>query len=115
MNMVGNIGAALSAIMFPILLNEETGSANTFFILAAGLNFVAIVTWCFMNPNRTSDKEFSPQAIRRRFIAMLTSLVLLTGGTIGYNIYKSSRKKSAPVEDTNKVDQENQITTENDK
>ncbi|MHC4584775.1 MAG: MFS transporter [Planctomycetota bacterium] len=115
MNMVGNIGAALSAIMFPILLNEETGSANTFFILAAGLNFVAIVTWCFMNPNRTSDKEFSPQAIRRRFIAMLTSLVLLTGGTIGYNIYKSSRKKSAPVEDTNKVDQGNQITTENDK
>jgi ACS family glucarate transporter-like MFS transporter len=96
MNMVGNIGAALSAIMFPLLLNEETGSANTFFMLAAGLNFVAIVTWCFMNPNRTSDKKLSPEAIRVRFIAMLTSLVLLTLGTIGYNIYKSTRKKPAP-------------------
>ena len=103
MNMVGNIGAAISAIMFPILLNEETGSANTFFMLAAGLNFVAIVTWCFMNPNRTSDKELSPQAIRRRFIAMLTSLVLLTAGTVGYNIYRSSRKKPAPAEDAGKV------------
>jgi len=96
MNMVGNIGAALSAIIFPLLLNEETGSANTFFMLAAGLNFVAIVTWCFMNPNRTSDKKLSPEAIRVRFIAMLTSLVLLTLGTIGYNIYKSTRKKPAP-------------------
>jgi ACS family glucarate transporter-like MFS transporter len=103
MNMVGNIGAALSAIMFPLLLNKETGSANNFFMLAAGLNFVAIVTWCFMNPNRTRDKELSPQVIRRRFIAMLTSLVLLTAGTVGYNIYRSSRKKPAPAEDAGKV------------
>ncbi|MHC4171732.1 MAG: MFS transporter [Planctomycetota bacterium] len=103
MNMVGNIGAALSAIMFPLMLNEETGSANTFFMLAAGLNFVAIATWCFMNPNRTSDKKLSPAAIRTRFIAMLTSLVLLTLGTVGYNIYKSSRKKPAPSEDAGNV------------
>jgi ACS family glucarate transporter-like MFS transporter len=103
MNMVGNIGAALSAIIFPLLLNKETGSANNFFMLAAGLNFVAIVTWCFMNPNRKRDKELSPQAIRTRFIAMLTSLVLLTGGTIGYNIYRSYRKKPAPAEDAEKV------------
>ncbi|MDT8300826.1 MAG: MFS transporter [Sedimentisphaerales bacterium] len=115
MNMVGNIGAAISAITFPLLLNEDTGSANTFFILAACLNFVAIVTWCFMNPNRTRDKELSPQAIRTRFIAMLTSLVILTGGTIGYNIYRSSRKKPAPVEDAKKVVDENQITTEENK
>jgi len=114
MNMVGNIGAALSAIMFPILLNEETGSANTFFMLAAGLNFVAIVTWCFMNPNRTSDKKLSQKAIRTRFIAMLTSLVLLTIGTIGYNIYKSTRKKSTPVVETNDVSDDGHITTEED-
>lgn len=114
MNMVGNIGAALSAIIFPLLLNEETGSANTFFMLAAGLNFLAIVTWCLMNPNRISDKNLSPQAIRNRFIAMLTSLVLLTAGTIGYKIYKSTRKETAPVEDTQKVHDENQITTEDD-
>jgi ACS family glucarate transporter-like MFS transporter len=120
MNMVGNIGAALSAIMFPILLNEETGSANTFFMLAAGLNFVAIVTWCFMNPNRASDKKLSPKAIRTRFIAMLTSLVLLTLGTVGYNIYKSTRKKPAATDETSQVDANdvedgNNITTEEDR
>lgn len=104
MNMVGNIGAALSAIIFPILLNEETGSANTFFLLAAGLNFVAVVTWCFMNPNQTSDKKLSPQAIRTRFIALLTSLVLLTLRSIGYNIYKSTRKKPTPAAKDNRVD-----------
>jgi len=98
MNMVGNIGAALSAIMFPILLNEETGSANTFFMLAAGLNFVAIVTWCFMNPNRTSDKKLSPAAIRMRFIAILTSLVLLTLGAVGLNIYLKYKKSTSAVE-----------------
>jgi len=37
MNMVGNIGAALSAIMFPFFQNEATGNANSFFVLAAGL------------------------------------------------------------------------------
>jgi len=120
MNMVGNIGAALSAIMFPILLNEETGSANTFFMLAAGLNFVAIATWCFMNPNRTSDKKFSPEAIRNRFIAILTSLVLLTLGTVGYNIYKSTRKKPVATDETSQVDANdvedgNNITTEEDR
>lgn len=103
MNMVGNIGAALSAITFPLLLNEKTGSANAFFMLAACLNFVAIVTWCFMNPNRRRDKKLSPQAIQKRFIAMLTSLILLTVGSIGYNIYKSSRKKPAPAGDVGKV------------
>ncbi len=114
MNMVGNIGAALSAIIFPLLLNEETGSANTFFMLAAGLNFMAIFIWCFMNPNRTSDKKLSPQAVRARFIAMLASLVILTGSTIGYNIYKSTRKKPAPEVDTTDVEDANQITIEED-
>lgn len=30
MNMVGNIGAALSAIAFPLLLNKETGMPTRF-------------------------------------------------------------------------------------
>ena len=120
MNMVGNIGVALSAIMFPLLLNEETGSANTFFVLAAGLNFVAIATWCFMNPNLTSDKKLSPQAVRNRFIAMLTSLVMITLGTVGYNIYRSTRKKPAATDQTTQVDPNdvedvNNITTEEDR
>jgi len=92
MNMVGNIGAALSAITFPFLLNEDTGSANAFFCTAAGLNFVAIVAWCVMNPNRVSDRKLSPAAIRSRFIAMLTSLVLLTLAAVGLKIYIDHRK-----------------------
>jgi len=120
MNMVGNIGAALSAIAFPLLLNEETGSANTFFMLAAGLNFVAIVTWCFMNPRRISDKKLSPQAIRTRFVAMLGSLVLVTLGSVGYKIYNSTQKKPAPAADANQVDvndpnDDDQVTTDEDR
>lgn len=114
MNMVGNIGAALSAITFPLLLNVQTGSANTFFMLAAGLNLVAIVSWCFMNPNRTSDKMLSPQAVRNRFIVMLTSLVLLTLGTVGFNIYKSTHKKPEVIDQATQVDPnnvDNNITT----
>ena len=103
MNMVGNIGAALSAITFPLLLSEKTGSANAFFILAAGLNLVAIVSWCFMNPNRTSGKKLSPDAVRNRFIAMLTALVLLTLATVGYNIYRSTQKKPTEAEDADKA------------
>jgi len=104
MNMVGNIGAALSAITFPLLQNKETGSANTFFVMAAGLNIVAIATWCFMNPNRTSDQKLSPAAIRTRFIAMLTSLFLLTSGAVGYKIYKSVEKKPPAVMEPNQTD-----------
>ena len=118
MNMVGNIGAALSAIMFPILLNKETGSANLFFGLAACLNFMAVVIWCFMNPNRTSAKKLSPEAVRNRFIAMLTSLVLLTLGTVGYNIYRSTRKKPPAEDQTTQVDAndvDDNITTEEER
>ena len=35
MNMVGNIGAALSAIVFPMFAN-----ANHFFYMAAGINLI---------------------------------------------------------------------------
>lgn len=104
MNMVGNIGAALSAILFPLLLNDQTGSANRFFMLAAGLNVGAICCWCFMNPNRTSVKTLSPQAVRTRFVAMLTSIVLVTLAAVGYNIHRSTRKKAPPVAEPNQVD-----------
>jgi len=118
MNMVGNIGAALSAIMFPIMLNKDTGCANLFFGLAAGLNFMAIVIWCFMNPNRTSAKKLSPEAVRNRFIALLTSLVLITLSTVGYNIYRSTRKKPPANDKTTQVDpndMEDNITTEEER
>lgn len=112
MNMVGNIGAALSAIMFPFFLNEQTGSANSFFVLAAGINFVAIVAWCFMNPSRVSDKKLSPAAIQNRFVAMLTSLVVLTFGAVGYKIYTSVKTKPAPVDQMSQADS-NDVTDPN--
>ncbi|HEC03950.1 MAG TPA: MFS transporter [Phycisphaerales bacterium] len=106
MNMVGNIGAALSAIMFPFFQNEATGNANSFFVLAAGLNVLAIVMWCLMNPNRVSDKKLSPEAVRRRFIAMLTSLVILTLAAVGLKIYidKSKAETEAKQIDPNAVE-----------
>jgi len=90
--MVGNIGAALSAITFPLLTDKETGSANHFFMLAASLNVVAILAWCIMNPNRVSDRKLSPAALRRRFIIMLSSLFVLTSSVVGFNLYKAWKK-----------------------
>ena len=98
MNMVGNFGAAISIILFPFLQNEVTGSANKFFILAAGINFGAIIVWCFMNPNRVSDKKLSPAAIRIRFITMMTAIITILLGIIGYNMYNSYKKEKAKEE-----------------
>jgi len=102
----------LSAIAFPLLQNQETGNANTFFVVAAGLNFVAIAAWCAMNPNRVSDKKLSPAAIRRRFIAMLTGLFVLTAAAVGFKIYRSLDKKPTPVVEPNQTDA-NEVTDAN--
>ena len=95
MNMVGNIGAAISAILFPILMNSETGSANRFFYFAAFLNFLAITAWLIMNPNRVSRKKMSPKEVKTRFIAMLLGLFIITASAVGYNFYKSWAKTRA--------------------
>ncbi|NQV34877.1 MAG: MFS transporter [Phycisphaeraceae bacterium] len=108
MNMVGNIGAALSAIAFPMFAN-----ANHFFLMAAGINLAAMVIWCFMNPNRVSDKELSPAQIRTRFIAMITALFVVTLGAVSFKIYKSTHKKPGDTAtqqvDPNAVPDANQI------
>jgi ACS family glucarate transporter-like MFS transporter len=98
MNMVGNFGAAISIILFPFLQNEVTGSANKFFISAAGINLGAIIVWCFMNPNRVSDKKLSPAAVRIRFITMMTAIITILLGIIGYNMYNSYRREKAKEE-----------------
>lgn len=48
MNMFGQIGGVASAILFPFLINATTGSANAFFLLAAALNVVGMITWFFL-------------------------------------------------------------------
>jgi MFS transporter, ACS family, glucarate transporter len=103
MNMVGNIGAALSAILFPLFLNPVTGSANAFFVLAAGLNCIAVLCWLFMDPNRRSRHQASQRGIRIRFVVMLTGLLAITGAAVGTNIYFAWKKSQSKASVTSEV------------
>ena len=95
MNMVGNIGSAFSAIIFPYFVAnitlpyfaESTGSANSFFVFAAGLNVLAIIAWVFMNPRRSSAKELSRFAVLARFAVIISVLTLLVLITILYKVF----------------------------
>jgi MFS transporter, ACS family, glucarate transporter len=51
MNMVGNLGAFLSANAFPWLLGI-TGSARAYFVVAAVLNVIAVFCWLGMKSTR---------------------------------------------------------------
>ena len=85
MNMVGNLGAALSAVVFPYFvanvtipgIAETTGTANSFFAFAAVINVMAVVAWIFMNPRRQL-KELAPGALKLRlamFLALFATVV----------------------------------------
>jgi ACS family glucarate transporter-like MFS transporter len=50
MNMVGNFGSFVSANAFPLLYGL-TGTASTYFIIAAILNIAAILCWFRIRPN----------------------------------------------------------------
>jgi ACS family glucarate transporter-like MFS transporter len=51
MNMVGNLGAFFTSILFPMLY-KSVQSHEPFFYLAAGLNVVAIFLWFMIRPDR---------------------------------------------------------------
>lgn len=51
MNMAGNIGSFVTALAFPYLLSW-TGAESTFFIVAASLALVSILSWIYMNPEK---------------------------------------------------------------
>ncbi len=51
MNMAGNIGAFITALLFPYLL-AWTGSTTLFFIVGAVLNVLAVILWFNMKPRR---------------------------------------------------------------
>jgi ACS family glucarate transporter-like MFS transporter len=51
MNMAGNIGAFITALLFPYLL-DWTGSTTLFFIVGAVLNVIAIGLWLQMKPQK---------------------------------------------------------------
>jgi len=51
MNMAGNIGSFVTALAFPYL-KVWTGSVTPFFIVGAGLNIIAVLTWMVMRPDK---------------------------------------------------------------
>jgi MFS transporter, ACS family, glucarate transporter len=54
MNMAGNIMSAISALIFPYII-AWTGSDQSFFYLAAFLNFLAIIAWLFMKSEKSQS------------------------------------------------------------
>ena len=84
MNMVGNMGAAVSAVLFPFFVAKVTipgivataGTANSFFVFAATMNILAILAWTLMNPLRQFN-EISPRALRTRLVLFLAMIVLV--------------------------------------
>lgn len=95
MNMVGNIGSAVSAIIFPYFVAtitlpyfaESTGTANSFFVFAAGLNVLAIIAWVFMNPRRSSAKDLSRSTKLLCFGILISVLTFLVIVTILYKVF----------------------------
>ena len=53
MNMVGNAGSFISSVTFPWLL-ALTGSAATYFYLAAGINVLGMLCWLKIRPDRAA-------------------------------------------------------------
>ena len=90
MNMIGNLGSAASAILFPWFVGhvtlpviaETTGSANAFFAFAAGLNLVAAGLWLGMNPLRGPDTGSTARSWFRVaiFVALIALVVALVVG-----------------------------------
>jgi ACS family glucarate transporter-like MFS transporter len=85
MNMLGNLGSAASAIIFPYFVANitvpffatTTGNANSFFMFAALLNLVAIFCWLGMNPRKPLDTSISKEKIRFRVTLLLGSIAVL--------------------------------------
>jgi ACS family glucarate transporter-like MFS transporter len=88
MNMVGNLGSAASAILFPWfvahvtmpVVAEAPGTANAFFIFAAVLNLLAAGVWLGMNPRRAIAAD-SPARARLR-VAIFVLLILAVVGLV---------------------------------
>jgi len=85
MNMVGNLGAAVSAVAFPYFVANvtvpwiapTTGTANSFFVFAAAINLMAVGAWAFMNPLRQL-KEIAAGALRLRlalFVVLFAAVI----------------------------------------
>jgi len=91
MNMLGNLGAAMSAILFPWFVHHVTlpvlapaaGTANSFFAFAAVLNLTGAAAWLLMDPKRKlSDVASSRRALAKIFLFVV--LVVLVVAALLY-------------------------------
>jgi len=85
MNMLGNLGSAASAIIFPYFVAHitvpffapVTGNGNSFFMFAALLNLIAAFCWLGMDPRKPLDTSIPKETIRLRVTLMLGTVVML--------------------------------------
>ena len=95
MNMVGNIGSALSAIIFPYFVASvtipffapEAGSGNSFFIFCGVLNSLSILAWMLMNPKRDVNRTLSASAVKFRVTLLAVGITAATIGAIVYKVF----------------------------
>ncbi len=91
MNMLGNIGSAFSAIIFPFFVANitipwlvvSTGTANSFFVFAACINLLAALAWIFISPVKMLG-VLSQQQARRRLIIFLVVVFVTTSALLTY-------------------------------
>jgi ACS family glucarate transporter-like MFS transporter len=94
MNMIGNLGSAASAMLFPWfvanatlpVVAERPGTANAFFVFAAALNLVAAFAWLGMNPRRSSA-EAAPGRTRLRVAIFIGLLLLVVALVVGPKLF----------------------------
>ncbi len=107
MNMVGNMGAAVSAVAFPYFVKnvtiagiaDEPGTANSFFVFAASMNAMAVVAWVFMNPRRQL-KAISKAALRTRLALFLLLIVVVISALVYTKFLLPKDKEEASVRQT---------------
>ncbi len=96
MNMVGNLGSAASAVLFPYFVTqvtlpvvaESTGSANSFFVFAATMNILAIVAWIFMNPLQKLQPA-TRRALQMRMLIFGGLVALVAAGVIYTTFFRN--------------------------
>ena len=104
MNMVGNLGAAVSAVAFPYFVEsvtipffaEEAGTASSFFVMAAAMNVLAVIAWTMMNPLREL-KAISPREMVMRLALFVTLIVSVLSAVIYTKFVLPNQKSDPPV------------------
>lgn len=107
MNMVGNMGAAVSAVAFPWFVAsvtipffaESTGTASSFFVFAAAMNTLAVVAWLFMNPQREL-RQLSRADLTKRVVFFAGMIVLVVSALIYTKFLLPKQADSATEQET---------------